>query len=91
MEKLALLFKLFQISREQSQYGYILSGIMRHELSNLAEHSYLVTINAWLLGRKCIANGANLDLLKIIELALIHDIGEIMGGDIHYYYGRKNK
>jgi len=47
MDNLTKLFKLVELTRFQPQYGYALAGIPKEELSNLAEHHYLVTFIAW--------------------------------------------
>ena len=49
MDHLTSLFKLMELTRSQPQYGYALAGIQQDELSNLAEHHYLVTFIAWQL------------------------------------------
>jgi len=49
MHYLSKLFQLIQLTRSQPQYGYALSGIKQDDLSNLAEHHYLVTFIAWQL------------------------------------------
>ena len=45
----------------------------------MAEHSLGVALLAWLLAE---AHFPELDLCKVIRMALIHDFGEIYAGDI---------
>ena len=90
MESLVDLFKLLELTRSMPQYGYALSGIRQDDLSNLAEHHYLVTFIAWQLGRMVIREGAEIDLAKVLEFALIHDLGELFGGDIAMPYAKAN-
>lgn len=90
MKSLTKLFTLAELTREQTQYGYILGGVKSYELSNLAEHHYLVTFVAWQLAAHLIAKGAKLDLAKVMELSMIHDFGELMGGDISMIYAKAN-
>ena len=75
MEHLTNLFKLIELTRSQPQYGYALAGIQQDELSNLAEHHYLVTFVAWQLASQVKRAGANIDIQKVLEFCLIHDLG----------------
>lgn len=90
MKKLTNLFKILQISRSQPQYGYVGTGFLKHELSNLAEHHYLATIFAWQLGEHLNKAGAKLNLQKIMEITLVHDLGELFGSDLSAVYAKAN-
>lgn len=90
MKNLAKLFKLIQMTRSQPQYGYALRQISQSELSNLAEHHYLVTFIAWQVAKELKKKGAKLDLEKILEICLMHDVGELFGGDIAMPYAMAN-
>lgn len=91
MKNLPNLFKLIELTRAQIQQGYLLSGVQREKISNLAEHQYLVTFIGWQLAVNLKKAGANIDVLKVMEFCLIHDLGELMGGDISVWYGQMNK
>jgi 5'-deoxynucleotidase YfbR-like HD superfamily hydrolase len=89
MKNLTDLFHLLEITRNQPQYGYALwGGNMR--LGNLAEHHYLVTMIAWQLACNVKSVGAVIDIKKVLEFCLIHDVGELFGGDIGMVYARAN-
>ncbi|SRR3989339_342054 len=90
MEHLTNLFRLMELTRSQPQYGYALAGIQQDELSNLAEHHYLVTFTAWQLASQVKKAGAKIDIQKVLEFCLIHDLGELFGGDIAMPYARAN-
>ncbi len=90
MKHLTKLFKLLELTRAQPQYGYVAAGISKSELSDLAQHHYLVTVMAWQLARQLKSKGAKIDVEKVLEYSLIHDLGELFGGDIAMPYGRKN-
>lgn len=79
-----------ELTRSQPQYGYALAGIQQDELSNLAEHHYLVTFTAWQLAAQVKKAGAKIDIQKVLEFCLIHDLGELFGGDISMPYARAN-
>lgn len=91
MKNLPNLFKLVELTRSQVQYGYLLSGIKKDQLSNLAEHHYLVTFIGWQLAVNVKEAGANIDVQKVMEFCMIHDLGELMGGDISTFYAQMNK
>lgn len=89
MDKVIDLINLLQITRIQPQYGYAIAG-GNTRLSNLAEHHYLVTIFAWQLCEIVNKAGAEIDTYKVIKFCLLHDIGELFGGDIGMYYAKSN-
>ena len=91
MEHLTDLFKLMELSRAQAQHGLILRGVKRHELSDLAAHHYLVAFTAWQLAYNLKAAGADLDIEKVLEYSLIHDLGELLGSDISMIYQSLNR
>lgn len=90
MKHLVGLFNLLEYTRAQPQYGYVLSGVRKQDLSNLAEHHYLVTFIAWQLALQVKAQGARIDIGKVLEFGLIHDLGELFGGDIAMPYAKAN-
>ena len=91
MQHLSKLFKLLELTRSMPQYGYALGGIKKEELSDLAQHQYLVTFIAWQLARNLKHEGHELNTERVMELAMIHDLGELFGSDINYFYGRLNR
>jgi 5'-deoxynucleotidase YfbR-like HD superfamily hydrolase len=85
---LTKLFNLLQVTRIMPQYGYVLSGIK--DPSKLAEHHYMVTMIAWQLARLVKRAGGVINVEKVLEFALIHDLGEMFGGDIAMPYAKAN-
>jgi len=73
------------------QYGYAIAGVQKNELSDIAQHQYLVALFAWQLALNLNSLGANFNVQRVLELALTHDLGELFGSDISFYYARKNK
>lgn len=90
MNNLTKLFRLIEITRAQPQYGYVLAEISKNDLSDLAQHHYLVTFIAWQLARMVKQAGADINMEKILEFSLIHDLGELFGGDIAMPYAKAN-
>src|SRR3989344_4528618 len=89
MDKLIKLINLLQIGRSQPQYGYAVAG-GNARVSNLAEHQYLVAMLGWQLAELVNARGAQVDVTKVLKLCLLHDLGELFGGDIGMYYAKAN-
>lgn len=89
MKKMTDLFNLLEISRVQPQYGYAIAGGSLKQ-GNLAEHHYLVTMIGWQLATFLKEQGANVDVFKVVKFCLLHDVGELFGGDIGMYYAKAN-
>ena len=79
-----------ELTRHQPQYGYGLAGIPKGEQSDLAQHHYLVAFIAWQLARMVNRAGGNVNIERVLEFALVHDLGELFGGDINFFYARVN-
>lgn len=90
MESLAKTFRLLELTRAQAQYGYVLAEIPKGELSDLAQHHYLVTAFAWQLARTINSLGGKLSVERVLEISLVHDLGELFGGDIAMPYAKAN-
>lgn len=90
MDNLTKLFRLIQTTRAVPLYGYALSEASQGEIPDLAQHQYLVTFVSWQLARHLVKAGANINIQKVLEFALIHDLGELLGGDIAMPYARAN-
>lgn len=90
MKNLTDLFKLVEITRDQPQYGYNLAGLNKHELSDLAQHHYLVTFITWQLGLLIQDAGGTVNIFRAMEISMMHDLGELFGGDICHYYAKAN-
>lgn len=89
-KSLARLFHIMQLTRAQIQQGYLIRGIRRHDISNLAEHHYLVAFTTWQLTLLVERAGGSIDKARALEFALIHDVGELLGGDIAMPYAKQN-
>lgn len=88
MKDLMPLLKIIQMTRNQPMYGYQFSVRSKGEVSDLAQHHYLVTFIAWQLALAAERAGAKVDIRRVLELALIHDTSELFGGDINFSYAR---
>ena len=88
MEKLHQLFQMLELTRNQPQYGYAIAGIAKGAQSDLAQHHYLVAMIALFLARGSVLEGAKINVQKVLEMALTHDLGELFGGDLNFYYSK---
>ncbi len=89
MKNLSKFISILDLTREQVQYGYFLAGVNRHETSNLAEHHYLVTMIGWLLCETINQSEPLIDTDRVIKMCLVHDLGELFGGDMAAPLSRK--
>ncbi|MBI4836125.1 MAG: HD domain-containing protein [Candidatus Abawacabacteria bacterium] len=90
MSSFSQLLQLLQLTRSQTQYGYLLSGVPKEKLSDLAQHHYLVTFIGWQMALHCQFAGANINTMQVLEICLVHDLGELFGGDINWFYAKHN-
>lgn len=82
MEKLLTLLSILQLTRQQPLTGFTIAGIKKTELPNLASHHYTAALSAMLVSRHIKKLGGHIDSEKIVAMMLIHDLGELFGGDI---------
>ena len=71
----------FEISHLKQLYrqGWLQHGVSSHTCESVAEHTFGVAILAFLLAD---THYPELDPLKVLRMALIHDFGEVYAGDI---------
>ena len=61
----------------------MLYGKTAEEVESTAEHTYRMTLMAWILaGEK-----GDLDICRVIKIALVHDLCEVYAGDLTPYDG----
>lgn len=81
IDLLALLTELQALDR-LPRTGYAMRGVAQPE--SLAEHGFHVALLAWALS----LDEPGLDRLKVLELALVHDLAEVRMGDLPAPSGR---
>lgn len=89
MDTAIAFLNLLQMTRAQPQYGYAIAG-GTGRIGNLAEHHYLVAMTAWTLSSIAKEAGGTINVEKVLKLCLLHDIGELFGGDISMHYANAN-
>ncbi|MBL7161132.1 MAG: HD domain-containing protein [Anaerolineales bacterium] len=79
-DTLPIIAAYFEISHLKQLYrqGWLRRGIPTERCESVAEHSFGVAVLAFLLAETYFPD---LDHLKVLRMALIHDFGEIYAGD----------
>lgn len=89
MSALVKLMSILQLTKEMPLTGYLPAGIKLSETATLAEHHYTASLNAFLLGQKIVRAGGIIDTVKLVQMTMVHDLGELFGGDIAGPLNRK--
>ncbi|PYS85157.1 MAG: oxetanocin [Acidobacteria bacterium] len=88
---LSVLLELQRLKR-LDRTGWVLRGLPPGAES-VAAHSYGVALAAMLLADECTARGVELNVERVLRLALLHDLQETRTGDmprtVADYYGRE--
>jgi putative hydrolase of HD superfamily len=71
-------FELCQL-KQLFRQGWLRRGIPRERCESVAEHSFGVAMLALWLAHSL---DPELDLLKVVSMALVHDFGEVYAGDL---------
>jgi len=79
------LFWTIQQTKELPRQGIILAGFKLNMVDTVAAHSFAVSILSYLLARELRKLYKRLDPLKVLEMAVFHDIGEALTGDVGRY------
>ena len=87
-KKLADLLEVFltvQISKELPRQGFLYSGFKRNEADSVAAHSFSVALFSYLLAKELEKEGWKINPDRVLKIALFHDLGETITGDIGTY------
>ena len=88
IEDILRVFRTLHRLKELPRQGFIYFRFKGDETDAIAEHSFMVTLIAYVLAEELNANGfgeGNDNLVsKVIKMALIHDWGEAVAGDLSY-------
>jgi putative hydrolase of HD superfamily len=78
-------FLTVQVSKELPRQGFLYSGFKLNEADSVAAHSYSVSLFTYLLAKELSSCGWDVDPDKALRMALFHDLGESITGDIGTY------
>jgi putative hydrolases of HD superfamily len=87
-KKLAEVLEVFltvQVSKELPRQGFLYSGFKINEADSVAAHSYNVAMFAYIMATELKKSGWNINPDKTLKIAMMHDIGESITGDIGTY------
>ncbi len=85
LSNLLEVFLTVQVAKELPRQGFLYSGFKRSEADSVAAHSFTVTLFSYLLANKLKKEGMPINPEKTLKIALVHDLGETITGDIGTY------
>ncbi len=77
-ENLEVLYQIFKLKNLFRQ-GWLKRDVPEAHGESVADHTFGTAMTAWLLANHL---GLNLNMEKVLKMALVHEIGEIYAGDI---------
>src|SRR3989338_4168161 len=83
MQKLFEFFKTAGRLKKIKRTGWVLKGVKNAE--SVADHTFRVALMCLVLGKN-----RKLNLLKLLEMALVHDLAESVIGDIRVERGSES-
>ncbi len=85
-------FWTIQQTKELPRQGMILAGFKRNEVDTVGAHSYTVSVLAYLLAKYFVKKYPSfVNPVSTLEMAIFHDIGEALTGDVGRYVKWKAK
>lgn len=71
----------FQINhlKHLLRQGWLMRGIPEDKCESVGDHTFAVALFAMMIAKKYFPE---LDIMKVIKMSLVHELGEIDGGDI---------
>lgn len=82
LKKILKVFLTLQWAKELPRQGFIALGFKRNEADSVAAHSFVTALLAYFLARNLQKAGVKIDAEKVLKMALVHDIGETIVGDV---------
>lgn len=82
LKKILKVFLTLQWAKELPRQGFIAMGFKRNDADSVAAHSFSTALLSYFLARKLQKEGSKIDADKVLKMALVHDIGETIVGDV---------
>ncbi len=82
LKKILKFFLTLQWAKELPRQGFIAMGFKRNEADSVAAHSFSTCLLAYFLAKQLQKEGAKIDPEKTLKMALFHDVGETIVGDV---------
>ncbi len=88
MKQVLEVFLTLQVTKELPRQGFINFGFKRNESDSVAAHSFTVCALSFFLAKTYAKEGKKINPEHALSIALIHDMGEAISGDIGYHVKR---
>lgn len=88
LKSLLSVFLTLQVTKELPRQGFINFGFKRNDSDSVAAHSFTVAAFAYFIAKQLKQDGLEIDPDHVLRVALIHDMGEAISGDIGYHVKR---
>lgn len=82
LKKILRVFLTLQWAKELPRQGFIAMGFKRNEADSVAAHSFSTALLSYFLAKQLKKEGEKIDPDKVLKMALVHDIGETIVGDV---------
>ncbi len=82
LKKILKVFLTLQWTKELPRQGFIALGFKRGEADSVAAHSFVTALLAYFLAKQLKKQKVKMDPDKVLKMALVHDIGETIVGDV---------
>jgi putative hydrolase of HD superfamily len=88
LKDLLEVFFTLQVTKELPRQGFINFGFKRNESDSVAAHSFTVSSFSFFLALMLRRQGIDINPDEALKIALMHDMGEAISGDIGYHVKR---
>lgn len=82
LKKILKVFLTLQWAKELPRQGFIAMGFKRGEADSVAAHSFATALLAYFFAKQLKKDGKKVDPDKVLKMALLHDVGETIVGDV---------
>lgn len=82
LKKILKVFLTLQWAKELPRQGFIALGFKRNEADSVAAHSWATAMLAYILASEMKKDGQEIDVDKVVKMAMFHDMAETIVGDV---------
>ena len=85
LKEILNVYMTMQRAKDLPRQGYITVGFRADETDTVASHSFCVSILSYMLAKQMQKDGESIDPDKVLKIAVFHDTGEAVTGDVGTY------